>query len=166
MKLLLLLATYTTALHPFQPRGPPTRKRPHFDGWCIRASEDEASASVIVGCFSRGRRRYDKHLVIVAQRTKEGGAWRTRVAQQFYDDNECSLTTTGEGFRFAAPAGVLEASPSSLTTNFDLGSVQASISTGPETPWNPEGWLGSRWTRWLLPCRYAVRSTKLQGDLE
>ena len=163
MKLPLLLATYTTALHPFQPRGPPTRKRPHFDGWCIRASENEASASVIVGCFSRGRRRYDTHLVIVAQRTREGGAWRTRVAQQFYDDNECSLTTTGEGFRFTAPAGVLEASPSSLTTNFDLGSVQASISTGQEAPWNPEGWLGSRWTRWLLPCRYAVRLTNSKG---
>ena len=147
MKLPLLLTIYTAALHPLQPRGPPTRKRPHFDGWCIRASENEASASVIVGCFSRGRRRYDTHLVIVAQRTKEGGAWRTRVAQQFYDDNECSLTTTDEGFRFTAPAGVLEASPSRLTTNFDLGSVQASISTGQEAPWHPEGWLGSRWLR-------------------
>ena len=125
MKLPLLLTTYTTALHPFQPRGPPTRKRPHFDGWCIRASENEASASVIVGCFSRGRRRYDKHLVIVAQRTRENGEWRTKVQQKFYDDGECSLTTTGEGFRFTAPAGVLEASPSSLSTTFDLGSVQA-----------------------------------------
>ena len=65
---------------------------------------------------------------------------------------------------FAAPAGVLEASPSSLTTNFDLGSVTASIACGEEAPWHPEGWLGSRWTRWLLPCRYAVRSTNSKGS--
>ena len=62
-----------------------------------------------------------------------------RVAQQFYDDNECSLTTTDEGFRFTAPAGVLEASPSESHHNFDLGSVQASTSTGPGGPLESRG---------------------------
>ena len=121
---------------------------------------------MIVGCFSRGRRRYDTHLVIVAQRTKEGGAWRTRVAQQFYDDNECSLTTTDEGFRFTAPTGVLEASPSSLTTNFDLGSVKASISTGPGGPLESRGLARVEVDALAPALPLCGEIDEIQGDLE
>ena len=48
-----------------------------------------ASSSIIVGCFSPGRGRYAKHLVIVAARLRApDGSWVDRVDQQLYDDCE------------------------------------------------------------------------------
>ena len=161
---LLLLAASVAALSPFQPRGPPKRKnRPHFDGWCVRASDAGASTSVIVGCFSRGGGRYETHLVIVAARTQEDGVWRTRVSQQFYDDDACSLAVSKDGFRFEAPTGYFEAAGAALSTKFVLDDIKADITSSEEEPWTPEGWLGSRWTRWLLPCRYAVKCARAPG---
>jgi len=157
---------------PFEPRGAPRLRRPHFDGWCARATDQKtgASSSIIVGCFSPGRGRYAKHLVIVAARLRApDGNWVDRVDQQLYDDCECSLTVTkakGPNFRFEAPSGFLQVAGSELRAKFELDGVASDIATHTTTPWRPEGWLGSRYTRWLLPCRYEVQCTRSPGTAD
>lgn len=172
--LALLLARVALALHPFAPRSPPLLPRPFFNGWCLRCTDPRtgASASAIVGSFSRGRGRYASHLVAVTARAPgESGALASSSAQRVYDGDACRFTRRGgeaPAFAFLAPCGELVSDGGALRARFSLPdggggyvSVEIAGEDVGEAGWaggGAEGWLGSRLARWALPCRYHVRS--------
>ena len=158
---------------PFEPRAPPRLPRPFFNGWCLRAMDAASgcSATAIVGCFSRGRRRYAEHLVAVAARVPSpSGGREVLAAQRVYGGDECAVTSFAEGegprFSFEAPCGSLDVRGGHARAAFTVADVAGrpvtvALETASASPWasggGAEGWLGSPLASWALPCRYHVR---------